>query len=122
MFRVNGPVNLKRLVQVCDIDDRPDLLFDPFTPGLPDELKSGWDRDRIMAEINELGVPCYSGGCAEVYLEKAFDGTGFRPAKRLPVAKELGETSLVFLCHPTLTDDNVAKTCEVLESVMSRAV
>jgi len=56
-------------------------------------LKKGWDRDRIMTGINALGVPCYSGSCSEVYLEKAFDGTGFRPNTRLKVAKELGETS-----------------------------
>jgi dTDP-4-amino-4,6-dideoxygalactose transaminase len=74
-----------------------------------------------MNEIMDLGVPCYSGSCPEVYLEKAFDGTGFRPEKRLPVARELGETSLMFLCHPTLTDAEVARTCEVLETVMRRA-
>jgi dTDP-4-amino-4,6-dideoxygalactose transaminase len=88
----------------------------------PEMLKAGWDRDRIMAEITALGVPCYSGSCSEVYLEKAFDGTGFRPEQRLPNAKELGETSLMFLCHPTLADEHVAKTCEVLEAVMRRAV
>ena len=87
----------------------------------PDALASGWDRDRIMDDIMNLGVPCYSGSCPEIYLEKAFDGTGFRPEKRLPVAKELGETSLMFLCHPTLTDDEVAKTCDVLATVMRRA-
>ena len=87
----------------------------------PDKLKSGWSRDRIMAEINELGVPCYSGSCSEVYLEKAFDGTGYRPRKRLPVARELGETSLMFLCHPTLKDEQVEKTCDVLASIMARA-
>ena len=87
----------------------------------PEALASGWDRDRIMDEIMNLGVPCYSGSCPEIYLEKAFDGTGFRPEKRLPVAKELGETSLMFLCHPTLTDDEVAKTCDALEAVMQRA-
>ena len=86
-----------------------------------DVLRTGWDRDRIMAEMNGRGVPCYSGSCSEVYLEKAFDGTGFRPQKRLPVARELGETSLMFLCHPTLTDEHVAKTVEVLETVMGRA-
>ena len=87
----------------------------------PDSLRAGWDRDRLMAEINALGVPCYSGSCSEVYLEKAFDGTGFRPPERLPNARELGDTSLMFLCHPTLDDEHVAKTCEVLESVMRRA-
>ena len=88
----------------------------------PDSLKSSWSRDRIMAEVNDLDVPCYSGSCSEVYLEKAFDGTGFRPARRLPNAKELGDTSLMFLCHPTLTDEQVAKTCDVLEIVMRRAI
>ena len=87
----------------------------------PNALKSGWDRDRIMNEITDRGVPCYSGSCPEVYLEKAFDGTGFRPDKRLPVAKELGETSLMFLCHPTLSDEEVAKTCEVIEEVLTAA-
>src|SRR5690554_2776566 len=56
----------------------------------PGQLNDGWDRDRIMAEVNARGVPCFSGSCSEVYLEKAFDNTGFRPAERLPVAKELG--------------------------------
>ena len=88
----------------------------------PEELASGWDRDRIMAEINELGVPCYSGSCPEVYLERAFEGTGYRPKTRLANAKELGETSLMFLCHPTLTNDEVARTCDAMEQVMRRAV
>jgi hypothetical protein len=30
------------------------------------------EKKRIMAEINEAGVPCYSGSCSEIYLEKAF--------------------------------------------------
>jgi dTDP-4-amino-4,6-dideoxygalactose transaminase len=74
-------------------------------------------RDKMMMEINEKGVPCYSGSCSEVYLEKAFDNTGFRPKERLPVAKELGETSLLFLVHPTLTEEEIQKTCNVLTEV-----
>lgn len=87
----------------------------------PEQLKPGWDRDRILNEINQRGVPCYSGSCSEVYLEKAFDGTPYRPAERLPVARELGETSLMFLVHPTLTDAEIALTCEVLQEVMALA-
>ncbi len=89
----------------------------------PSELKPGWNRDRIMAEINALGVPCYSGSCScsEVYLEKAFDNTGFRPAERLPNAKELGETSLMFLVRPTLTEQEVSQMCEVIKQVMTLA-
>ena len=74
-------------------------------------------RDKIMREVNERGVPCYSGSCSEVYLEKAFDNTGFRPKERLAVAKELGETSLMFLVHPTLTKEEIQKTCDVLTQV-----
>lgn len=85
-------------------------------------LKSDWNRDRIMSEINSRGVPCYSGACSEVYLEKAFESTGWRPAERLPVAKELGETSLMFLVHPTLEKEHIEKTCSVLREVMNEAV
>ena len=74
-------------------------------------------RNKMMKEINSKGVPCYSGSCSEVYLEKAFDNTGLRPNERLPVAKELGETSLMFLVHPTLTNEEIQKTCDVLTEV-----
>ena len=85
------------------------------------ELKNGWDRDKVSKEINTLGVPCYSGACSEVYLEKAFDNTGFRPKERLINAKELGETSLMFLVHPTLTKDEIQQTCDAITSVMNLA-
>ena len=85
------------------------------------ELKDDWSRDRVIKEINTLGVPCYSGSCSEVYLEKAFDNTGFRPKERLSNAKELGETSLMFLVHPTLTKDEIQQTCDAITSVMDLA-
>lgn len=85
-------------------------------------LREGWNRDRMIAEINGQGVPCYAGSCSEVYLEKAFDGTGLRPRHRLPAARELGEASLMFLVHPTLTDAQMQKTAEVAVRVASRAV
>ena len=87
----------------------------------PERLAMGWTRDRIIDEIVALGVPCYQGSCSEVYLEKAFEGKGIVPASRLPVARMLGETSLMFLVHPTLTDAEVEKTCRVAESVFLRA-
>lgn len=87
----------------------------------PERLATGWTRDRIIEAINAQGVPCYQGSCSEVYLEKAFDDTGWRPQARLPVAKALGETSIMFLVHPTLTDSEVAKTCEAIQKVMTEA-
>lgn len=87
----------------------------------PQFLKEGWNRDRIISSLVELEVPCFSGSCSEVYLEKAFDNTSFRPSVRLPIAKELGECSLMFLVHPTLTESNMRKTCEALTEVMLEA-
>lgn len=87
----------------------------------PEMLAEGWSRDRIVGEIEKRGVPCYQGSCSEVYLEKAFDGTGWRPEERMPVAQELGETSLMFLVHPTLTDEEIQKTCDVIDSVFGEA-
>lgn len=87
----------------------------------PAMLREGWSRDRILEEINGRGVPCFSGSCSEVYLEQAFDGTGWRPAERLAVARELGESSLMFMVHPTLTDAELEKTVLILGRVMSEA-
>ena len=86
-----------------------------------EELKNGWGRDKIIKEINALGVPCYSGVCPEVYLEKAFDNSGFRPKERLANAKELGQSSLMFLVHPTLTKNEIQQTCDAITSVMNLA-
>jgi dTDP-4-amino-4,6-dideoxygalactose transaminase len=86
-----------------------------------DALAPGWTRERIMQAIADRGVPVYSGSCSEIYLEKAFDGTGFRPEERLPVARALGETSLMFLVHPTLRDEHLDRTCEALSAVMAQA-
>tara|TARA_R110000787_G_scaffold10961_1_gene36426 strand:+ start:1242 stop:2420 length:1179 start_codon:yes stop_codon:yes gene_type:complete len=86
-----------------------------------ENLAPGWTRDRIIDAIVAGGVPCFHGSASEVYLERAFDGTGWRPNTRLPVARELGETSIAFLVHPTLTDAEVAKTCNAITAVMQQA-
>lgn len=88
---------------------------------IPEMLADGWDRNRILGEINARAIPCFSGSCSEVYLEKAFEDTGWRPSDRLPVAKRLGETSLMFLVHPTLPESAIDRTAEVLKEVMALA-
>ncbi|MBV1880772.1 MAG: DegT/DnrJ/EryC1/StrS aminotransferase family protein [Pseudomonadales bacterium] len=84
-------------------------------------LKPEWSRDRIMAEINTLGIPCFSGSCSEMYLESAFEGTTSVPNQRLSIARELGETSLMFLVHPTLSSKEISATCTGIEKVMQAA-
>jgi dTDP-4-amino-4,6-dideoxygalactose transaminase len=87
-----------------------------------ERLKSNWTRDRIIAEVTARGVPCFSGSCSEVYLERAFDGSDSRPTQRLPIARELGETSLMFLVHPTLALEHMDRTCSVVSDVMDEAI
>ena len=87
----------------------------------PQALKTDWSRDRILNEMVARGVPAFSGSCSEVYLEKAFEGTGWRPSLRLAHAKELGETSMMFLVHPTLTQQEIELTCKVLSDVVREA-
>ncbi len=77
-------------------------------------------RDRIMNELVAEGVPCFSGSCSEVYLEKAFTDLGLGPTERLPVAKRLGESSLMFLVHPTLTAEEIERTCSKLRNTMAK--
>jgi dTDP-4-amino-4,6-dideoxygalactose transaminase len=102
-------------------DDFEHAWYKAYVFVRPELLNEGWSRNRIIEEINARGVPCYVGSCSEVYLEKAFDNTGWRPAKRLPVAQELGETSLMFLVHPTLSEAEITKTCDVIQAVMEDA-
>ena len=105
-----------------DVDRAED--FDPTEHGTvdlvivgPEAALAGGVADRCAA----AGVPCFSGSCSEVYLEKAFDDTGWRPTHRLPNAKELGETSLMFLVHPNLTSAEISKTCDVLKATLATA-
>ncbi len=84
-------------------------------------LRTGWSRNRVIAEIGALGVPCFEGSCSEVYLERAFDGSDSRPAQRLPVARELGEASLAFLTHPTLRAEHMDRACDVARDIIHAA-
>jgi dTDP-4-amino-4,6-dideoxygalactose transaminase len=108
--------NFIRLVYVPDYIEHAQYKYYAFIK--PELLTDGWTRDRIVDEINALDVPCFQGSCSEVYLEKAFDNTEFKPKTYLPIARKLGETSLMFLVHPTLTDKEMNKMCQVINDVL----
>ncbi|MEE4160892.1 MAG: polyphosphate kinase 1 [Woeseiaceae bacterium] len=54
MYLVEGPVNLNRLSHVCDIEDKPELLYKPFTQALPPALKSDLNIFDVLARQNVL--------------------------------------------------------------------
>ena len=87
----------------------------------PELIKKYWSRERIVDEILQRGIPCSSGSCSEIYLEKAFKKNGMGPKKRLAVARQLGETSIMFQVHPTLTEADMRQCCKTVLEVMERA-
>jgi len=54
-----------------------------------------------------------------MYLEAAFQDLG---AKRLPVAQELGATSLMFEVHPTLDPERLAGRAERVAKLVRSAL
>ena len=118
-WQEKGYLSVPRLEESAQFADSTHAYYKLYVYVQSDNLPSDWSRDRIIQEINELGVPCFSGSASEVYLEKAFDNTGLRPETRLPIAKQLGETSLMFLVHPTLTTDEIQQSVQVIDSVFT---
>ncbi|MEC9444088.1 MAG: DegT/DnrJ/EryC1/StrS aminotransferase family protein [Pseudomonadota bacterium] len=115
-----GYLSVPRLEERADFADAKHAYYKLYVYVKPENLPEGWTRDAIIAAINEQGVPCFSGSASEVYLEKAFDDTGLRPEIRLPIAKQLGETSLMFLVHPTLIEAEITQTVQALDKVLAR--
>ena len=85
-------------------------------------ISSGWSRDRIILEINKVGFPCFSGSCSEIYLEKCFRQRGISPKQRLPIAKELGETSLMFLIDPTISNAKMKDYINEVKKILTLAM
>lgn len=124
--------NASFLLEVCN--KFPNILRTPVAPSedlhayykfytyvKPEGLKQGYSRDTIIEKLNKMGVPAFSGSCSEIYLESAFDNTSLRPKERLPIAEQLGATSLVFLVHPTLSSSDMAAMRNVIEKVLRDA-
>lgn len=88
---------------------------------VPEALSPGWSRDRLIAAAADRGYTLLNGSCGEIYREQAFSRTGWEPAERLPVARELGETSLAFLCHPTLSEPQIHAYCDGLAALLAEA-
>ncbi len=96
-----------------------------------EELKDSWNRDRVIKYLNRAKVPCHTGICPEIYREKAFENGGVRlhgcvtdPAGNqfLPTARQLGETSVMFMVHPTLSLKCIDHVIEQVSRIMAQAV
>ncbi|MDO6445472.1 DegT/DnrJ/EryC1/StrS aminotransferase family protein [Colwellia sp. 1_MG-2023] len=117
-------LNTCKAFDFIDVPEIPDYIEHAFYKCYvfikPEKLPGPWSRDSIIEAFNEIKIPCYSGSCSEVYLEKAFEKTSFKPKQPLENAKQLGETSLMFLVHPTLTEQEVASTCQAINEIFTK--
>lgn len=88
----------------------------------PEAMADSWSRDRILAEIAEAGLPAFSGSCSEIYKEAMFRDRGLGPDKPLPVARQLGETSLAFLVDTTWEQERIIELAEKVVSIADRSL
>lgn len=121
-WQSKGYLSVPRLEESLDFVDCTHAYYKLYVYVQPNNLPDDWSRNRIIEEIANQGVPCFSGSASEVYLEKAFDGTGLRPESRLPMAKHLGETSVMFLVHPTLTTVEIEQTVQAIDKVFGSMI
>jgi len=84
----------------------------------PSKLRDGWSRDRILPALQAEGLPGLSGSCPEIYREKAFEREW---DSTLPVAQELGETSIMLPVHPTLELSDVDDMIYGIRKIFSSA-
>lgn len=94
-----GPEGILRIPQLAE-PDSVHAYYKFYAFVRPERLSQGVKRDTLVDWVNECGIPCFQGSCSEMYLEKAFDKYDCRPSAPLAVARELGETSMMFLVHP----------------------
>ena len=84
-------------------------------------LEDGWSRNKIVECLREAGLPVMAGSCSEVYREKAFEGSGFTPEARLPVAQELGRTAIMLPVDPTVSMESISWAIEQLQQTAGEA-
>ncbi|MBU2429190.1 MAG: aminotransferase, partial [Proteobacteria bacterium] len=88
-----------------------------------------WTRNSIIKALNEKNIPCITGSCPEIYRENAFKNGLYRlhgtsenkDENYLPVARQLGETSIMFMVHPTLTLESIHYVLDQVRDVMKKA-
>lgn len=84
----------------------------------PAMLGESWNQARVIEAVNAEGIPCMAGSCSEIYREQAFTAARLAPPRRLPAAQRLGETSLMFLVHPTIEPSDMEDAVRAVRKVM----
>ena len=85
-----------------------------------DKIKKPWNQKKIIEKINNMGVPCFSGSCPEIYRERAFIDRNLSPKKRLKNAETLGKTSIAFLIDHTISKIDIDEACIKIKKFLTK--
>ena len=77
-------------------------------------------QNNLIQQLNKNKINCGVGSCAEIYREKIFKKLKFYPKKRLPNAKLLGETSIVFPINPYRTYVAIKSEINSIKKILNR--
>jgi dTDP-4-amino-4,6-dideoxygalactose transaminase len=119
---IGNVCNMYSALRVPEVPKHLKHAYYRFYVFIKDEfLAFGWTRNRLIEEARAKGIPCIQGSSPEIYLEPAFQSLKIGPATRLPVAQELGESSIAFLVHPTISNEELDKILFALNELLSVA-
>jgi dTDP-4-amino-4,6-dideoxygalactose transaminase len=141
-----GKIQIDRLNQWIDLRNRNALILYDYLKDIPciripmpdkniqsawykfyvylefQKLNLGWDRNRIIRELNQKNFPAFYGSCSEIYMEKGLKNYKISGnKKRLKNAEELGKTSLMFLVHPTITYEQITNYAKNIRIILTNA-
>ena len=77
-------------------------------------------RDGILHALAAAQIPAMMGSCSEVYRESVFADRGLAPPARLPIARELGESSLTLLVHHTIDEPCMLEYASAVSDALTR--
>ena len=86
------------------------------------QLKKGWNREKLIEELNKKGTQCFTGSCSEIYLEKIFKNHPSKPKKSLKNSKKLGDSSICFLVDPGIKIKEIKKDADNIKKVLRNLV
>lgn len=84
-------------------------------------LAENWTRDRIVDELNSLGIPARVGACPDIADEAAFRNAGIDTSNPRPNAADIADCTIMLPVHPTLTTGNMEFMANALRKVLSNA-
>tara|TARA_B100001109_G_C18852983_1_gene470251 strand:+ start:171 stop:1328 length:1158 start_codon:yes stop_codon:yes gene_type:complete len=118
-----------------ELNEFQDILSIPITPENSvnayyrlyaflkiEKLKKGWNREKLIEELNKKGTQCFTGSCSEIYLEKIFKKHPSKPKKRLNNSKKIGDSSICFLVDPGIKNKEIKKDAANIKNVLRNLV